>query len=78
MYSLGIVQWDFTRRDHPGNPGGISWLGPVTGTMRISHMVEEHNKAPDLDRITIRFMLSPGSKNNNNRGTIEENIRVRK
>ena len=21
-YSLGIVQWDFTRRDHPGNPGG--------------------------------------------------------
>ena len=20
-YSLGIVQWNFTRRDHPGNPG---------------------------------------------------------
>ena len=28
-YSLGIVQWDFTRRDHPGNPGGVSGSGPV-------------------------------------------------
>ena len=23
-YSLEIVQWDFTRRDHPGNPGRVS------------------------------------------------------
>ena len=23
-YSLGIVQWDFTRRDHPRNPGRVS------------------------------------------------------
>ena len=28
-YSLGIVQWDFTRRDHPGNPGRVSGSGPV-------------------------------------------------
>ena len=28
-YSLGIVQWDFTRRDHPGNPGRVSESGPV-------------------------------------------------
>ena len=28
--SLGIVQWDFTRRDHPGNPGRVSGSGPVT------------------------------------------------
>ena len=27
---LGIVQWDFTRRDHPGNPGRVSGSGPVT------------------------------------------------
>ena len=27
-YSLGIVQWDFTRRDHPGNPGRVSRSGP--------------------------------------------------
>ena len=29
MHSLGIVQWDSTRRDHPGNPGGVSGSGPV-------------------------------------------------
>ena len=28
-YSLGIVQWDFTRRDHPGNPGRVSGSGLV-------------------------------------------------
>ena len=28
-YSLGIVQWDFTRRDHPENPGRVSGSGPV-------------------------------------------------
>ena len=27
--SLGIVQWDFTRRDHPRNPGRVSGSGPV-------------------------------------------------
>ena len=27
--SLGIVQWNSTRRDHPGNPGGVSWSGLV-------------------------------------------------
>ena len=31
-WSLGIVQWDFTRRDHPGNPGRVFGLGLVTGT----------------------------------------------
>ena len=29
MHSLGIVQWNSTRRDHPGNPGGVSGSGPV-------------------------------------------------
>ena len=29
-YSLGIVQRDFTRRDHPGNPGRVSGSGPIT------------------------------------------------
>ena len=29
-YSLGIVQWDFTRRDHPGNPGRVSGSGPIS------------------------------------------------
>ena len=29
-YSLGIVQWDFTRRDHPGNAERVSGSGPVS------------------------------------------------
>ena len=29
MHSLWFVQWDFTRQDHPGNPGGVSGSGPV-------------------------------------------------
>ena len=29
MLSLGIVHWNSTRRDHPGNPGGVSGSGPV-------------------------------------------------
>ena len=29
-YSLRIVQWDFTRRDHPGNPGRVSGSGLVS------------------------------------------------
>ena len=28
-YSLGIVRWDFTRWDHPGNLGRVSGSGPV-------------------------------------------------
>ena len=30
MHFLGIVQKNSTRRDHPGNPGGVSGSGPVT------------------------------------------------
>ena len=30
MHSLGIVQWNSTRRDHLGNPGGVSGSGPVS------------------------------------------------
>ena len=29
MHSLGIVQWNSTRRDHLGNPGGVSGSGLV-------------------------------------------------
>ena len=31
VHSLGIVQWNFTKRDHPGNPGRVSGSGPVKG-----------------------------------------------
>ena len=36
-YSLGIVQWDFTRQDHPGNPGRVSGSGLVN--LALSHIV---------------------------------------
>ena len=29
MHSLGIVQWNFTRQDHPRNPGRVSGSGLV-------------------------------------------------
>ena len=29
VHFLGIVQWNSTRRDHPGNPGGVFGSGPV-------------------------------------------------
>ena len=34
------------------------------------HMVEQHSRALDLDRISSKLMLSLGSKNNNNKGTV--------
>ena len=30
VHSLGFVQWNSTRRDHPGNPRGVSGSGLVT------------------------------------------------
>ena len=29
VHSLGIVQWNFSRRDHPRNPGRVSGSGLV-------------------------------------------------
>ena len=34
-YPLRIVQWDFIRRDHPGDPGRLSGSGPV-------NLISEH------------------------------------
>ena len=40
-YSLGIVQWDFTRQDHPGNPGKVSRSGPViNGDLNIEGVLD--------------------------------------
>ena len=37
MHSLGIVQWDSTRRDHPGYPGRVSESGPVIDLLMQCH-----------------------------------------
>ena len=36
MHSLEIVQWDSTRRDHPGYPGRVSGSGPVISGYTVS------------------------------------------
>ena len=36
MHSLGIVQWNSTRRDHPGNPGGVSGSGLVMAWIELT------------------------------------------
>ena len=41
MHSLGIVQWNSTRRDHPGNPGGVSGSGPVTHVSQTRFMTPD-------------------------------------
>ena len=41
MHFLGIVQWNSTRRDHPGNPGGVFGSGPVTTGLGESVQVLE-------------------------------------
>ena len=36
VHPLGIVQWNSTRRGHPGNPGGVSGSGLVTIRLSLS------------------------------------------
>ena len=41
MHSLGIVQWNSTRRDHLGNPGGVSGSGYVrTTSKKVARLIE--------------------------------------
>ena len=58
------------------NPNLPTHYTPALRNHENFHMVEEHNRALGLDRITSKLMLSPGSKNNRSRGTVEESIRV--
>ena len=50
-----------------------------SGTMRISHIEEEHIKVKDLDRIYNNIMPQLGSNNNssNNKQDIEQKIKGR-
>ena len=48
VHSLWFVQWDFTRRDHPRNPGGVSGSGLVMHTEGLIPLMSSihHVKAP--------------------------------
>ena len=50
MHSLWFVQWDFTRRDHPGNPGGVSGSGPVSQPYEDPTGIEEDHAIPSPPR----------------------------
>ena len=39
MHSLWFVQWDFTRRNHLGNPGRVSGSGPVRENIENSCVI---------------------------------------
>ena len=57
MHSLEIVQWDSTRRDHPGYPGRVSGSGLVTQTTPIWVITHTQTKHKDL----LGFFLNPNS-----------------
>ena len=41
MHSLVIVQWNSIRRDHPGNPGGVSGSGLVISSPKKIYPLED-------------------------------------
>ena len=45
VHSLEIVQWDSTRRDHPGNLGGVSGSGPVNTVFIVKSNVYFNNSS---------------------------------
>ena len=54
-HSLGIIQWNFTRRDHPGKPGRVSGSGPVIGRGKTSvtgRDSEEEKKGESSKKVT--------------------------
>ena len=49
MHSLGIVQWNSTRRDHPGYLGRVSGTGPVTIRANYPFLFEEEGMLLVID-----------------------------
>ena len=74
MHSLGIVQWNSTRQDHPGNPGGVSGSGPVSGPLQVAiyviHFPLSYKFSTDvlsvqvLKRTSEAFRIQQGQHNN--------------
>ena len=71
MHSLGIVQWNSTRRDHPGNPGGVSGSGPVNDPISFPPINPTRVITPHYDALVLticinnfdvhRVLVDPGS-----------------
>ena len=56
MHSIGIVQWNSTRRDHSGNPGGVSGSGPVILSLSSSMFFPIQNPQ-ETDLILASYAL---------------------
>ena len=55
VHSLGIVQWDSTRRDHPGYPGRVSGSGPVS--LLVSLLLRHLSMMRVVRWAILRFMM---------------------
>ena len=67
MHSLGIVQWNSTRRDHPGNLGGVSGSGLVNMLDFIEDLSETSQKLIDhyadcWKKILNSILMKPARK----------------
>ena len=47
VHSLEVVQWDSTRRDHPGYPRRVSGSGLVFGCHDTRHSCRDKNKTAE-------------------------------
>ena len=59
--SLGIVQWDFTRWDHPRNPGRVFGSGPVIN-MNKWVSVEGHMEVVLSNSVSMGSWYRSGTK----------------
>ena len=63
MYSLWIVQWDFTRRDHPGNLGRVSASGLVTKCIFLGFsQLQKGVVIPPRLIDALSLLMSPSSR----------------
>ena len=50
-----IVQWDFTRRDHPGNPGGGIRVGSCHDKFETETRTSLNNQAAQLRNLEVQL-----------------------
>ena len=62
MHSLWFVQWDFTRRDHPGNLGRVSESSPVISTPSFNT-----SSLYSVEATVLRVLLQLESSNSKHR-----------
>ena len=59
--SLGIIQWNFTKRDHPGNPGRVFELGLVNIPLRVKLIGQFIRKRPTRTHCRVVYCSTSSS-----------------